>query len=319
MAIFAIDSNGKRIKIAGGGVNLPTGGTAGQVLTKASGSDFDTAWADIVSASNPNILDNWYFADPINQRGQTSYTAGYGIDRWYSTGTMSINVSGLTVTQMLKQLIEGGESFNNKSLTMSILFASGELGTVAGVMNMNSDSWDAAKHIDSGWIGLRLQTNGLIDFRYTCEQPTTVIAAKLELGSQQTLAHKEGDTWVPNDPPPNKATELAKCQRYFQGIIVGIEQDLYRNSLRVFGADINYPVKMASNPVAVSNNIFYAPSYGMGGWRNDGTSTFNCFKEHVNIGYILPEGSPYTAEECRLVSRGNTNGIIAPLFLSADL
>ena len=33
--------------------------------------------------SNPNLLDNWYFGNPVNQKGQTSYTgAGYTIDRW---------------------------------------------------------------------------------------------------------------------------------------------------------------------------------------------------------------------------------------------
>lgn len=34
--------------------------------------------------SNPNLLDNWCFADPINQRGQTEYTSvySYSIDRW---------------------------------------------------------------------------------------------------------------------------------------------------------------------------------------------------------------------------------------------
>ena len=46
--------------------------------------------------------------------------------------------------------------------------------------------------------------------------PLTVIAAKLELGSQQTLAHRDASgNWVLNDPPPNKALELLKCQRYF--------------------------------------------------------------------------------------------------------
>ncbi|MDE7262275.1 MAG: hypothetical protein K2N78_09505 [Oscillospiraceae bacterium] len=33
----------------------------------------------------------------------------------------------------------------------------------------------------------------------------------------QTLAHQDADgNWVLNDPPPNKALELAKCQRYQQ-------------------------------------------------------------------------------------------------------
>ena len=44
-----------------------------------------------------------------------------------------------------------------------------------------------------------------------------ILAAKLELGRNQTLAHQDEDgTWMLNDPPPDKALELAKCQRYYQ-------------------------------------------------------------------------------------------------------
>ena len=44
----------------------------------------------------------------------------------------------------------------------------------------------------------------------------TLLAAKLELGPVQTLAHQDASgNWVLNDPPPNKALELLKCQRYF--------------------------------------------------------------------------------------------------------
>ena len=38
---------------------------------------------------------------------------------------------------------------------------------------------------------------------------------KLEEGAEQTLARKIGDQWVLNDPPPDPALELLKCQRYF--------------------------------------------------------------------------------------------------------
>lgn len=45
-------------------------------------------------------------------------------------------------------------------------------------------------------------------------------AVKLELGSTQTLARNIGTedspNWVLNDPPPNKALEMTKCQRYYQ-------------------------------------------------------------------------------------------------------
>ena len=44
-----------------------------------------------------------------------------------------------------------------------------------------------------------------------------MLAAKLELGPVQTLAHQDASgNWVLNDPPPDKALELLKCQRYYQ-------------------------------------------------------------------------------------------------------
>ena len=64
---------------------------------------------------------------------------------------------------------------------------------------------------DSDYIRIIVQTQNSIQIK----------AAKLELGPVQTLAHKDGDTWVLNDPPPNKALELAKCQRYQAGMLYG--------------------------------------------------------------------------------------------------
>lgn len=50
----------------------------------------------------------------------------------------------------------------------------------------------------------------------TYDTPFDIIAAKLELGSVQTLAHQDADgNWVLNSPPPNRALELAKCQSYY--------------------------------------------------------------------------------------------------------
>ena len=46
------------------------------------------------------------------------------------------------------------------------------------------------------------------------ENEAIIKAAKLELGPVQTLAHWGGTQWVLNDPPPNKADMLARCQRY---------------------------------------------------------------------------------------------------------
>ena len=50
----------------------------------------------------PNLLDNWYFRNPVNQRGQTNYAGtGYTIDRWrtnFSGDTVVINEDGITNT-----------------------------------------------------------------------------------------------------------------------------------------------------------------------------------------------------------------------------
>jgi len=57
--------------------------------------------------------------------------------------------------------------------------------------------------------------NALMQFDITAAGDT-IIAAKLEIGTRQTLTKPdENGTDVLNDPPPNKALELAKCQRYF--------------------------------------------------------------------------------------------------------
>ena len=44
--------------------------------------------------TNPNLLDNWYFGRPVNQRGQTEYTeAGkYVIDRWWLQLDTSLSI-----------------------------------------------------------------------------------------------------------------------------------------------------------------------------------------------------------------------------------
>ena len=55
-------------------------GSAGQVV----GFGADGAAVAVAGWSNPNLLINWYFADPVNQRGQKTYTNdGYTIDKWY--------------------------------------------------------------------------------------------------------------------------------------------------------------------------------------------------------------------------------------------
>ena len=178
--------------------------------------------------SNPNLLDNWYFANPVNQRGQTSYTGeGYGIDRYraYADGTILITDQGI----QLIGLCYWGQPFIAKSKG----FLPGRKFTFSALV----DKPGAVFHLWSTSLGGFLITegsydNGLVTITFTV--PSGVLpndeiritannsaganpafcGMKLELGSQQTLAHKgENGNWVLNEIP-DYGEQLARCQRY---------------------------------------------------------------------------------------------------------
>lgn len=84
----------------------------------------------------------------------------------------------------------------------------------------------------------------IYSYNFDVGESFTLLASKLELGPRQTLAHKDADgNWVLNDPPPDKATELAKCRRYYLG---GYLQAVNLNSNMCF---LPTPVSMRSVPV----------------------------------------------------------------------
>lgn len=174
--------------------------------------------------SNPNLLDNWYFADPVNQRGQTEYTSdGYTIDRWrlgraegVSGARAAVSSDGIKILpgNYIRQMQEDPR-FEDIELTFSALI-NDDLFSFTFVWK-NSTAY-LASPINKGWI---LAYSGVSKYVHLYnlggEADDVVKAAKLELGPVQTLAHQDADgNWVLNDPPPNKALERAKCQRYYQ-------------------------------------------------------------------------------------------------------
>lgn len=178
---------------------------------------------------NPNLLDNWYFGNPVNQRGQTEYTGdAYYIDRWRSwdgdSASLSVVSGGIKIAGTLYQYFESAvyEELWGKTVALSLLLADGTLYT---------DSF-ALKRAD--WYTVHINAHGLDSIQFGINNndfenknnnflrvtPTTVgtlsdtlLAAKLELGSTQTLAHKEGDKWVLNEIP-DYGEQLRRCQRY---------------------------------------------------------------------------------------------------------
>lgn len=163
--------------------------------------------ANSVAASNPNLLDNWYFADPVNQRGKTEYVgAGYTIDRWAlrsADESITIESDGIVINAGygFTQLIENESKIIGKTVTFSALMADGRFDSAT--INQLETAWFGMSVIASRYIvgsGLMIIGNDKL------------LAVKLELGSVQTLAHQDANgNWVLNDPPPDKGMELMKC------------------------------------------------------------------------------------------------------------
>lgn len=185
-----------------------------------------------------NLLHNAYWAAKeyiINQRGQLEYTGGYGIDRWRidnQGGSAKLSIldncirfQKLTTqsAMAIHQSLEFPQFLRGKVITASVL----RRGTGNTSMliytdkgNLGAPSFKPSEKwvLDSYTFTVPTDINRVSLFLYPSTGNnayyTDYMASQLELGPVSTLAHKEGDTWVLNDPPPNLALERLKCQRY---------------------------------------------------------------------------------------------------------
>ena len=227
------------------GVNALTIETGDGLEATMTGSAYNLKLTDntlnsvrvVPTFTRPNLLDNWYFGNPVNQRGQTSYsgTAGYFIDRWQrdagllttlgedgivctrtSTGNNAffskfenyVVLAGARVT--LSALVKGsvgsevtlGYNVGAGSVYADYTACTGDWQLVAFTFDVSDEpsqlSVIARSGFDAGFAG------------------DSVIwrAAKLELGPTQTLAHQDSSgNWMLNEIP-NFGEQLRRCQRY---------------------------------------------------------------------------------------------------------
>ena len=252
----------------------------------------------IVTVSNPNLLDNWYFADPINQRGKTEYSAsaGYTIDRWRRPGgstavivqencirlERSIAYAGMLLSQISENIILK----KGQSITFSVLYEDCELGENAklylrmydhssGLIHsiafpheeksgLITGSYTASKDVSIRNVGIYISSSGETGVNVSLN----LIAAKLEFGTTQTLAREDGDEWVLNDPPPNKALELAKCQRYYweSTHVFSFTSNDVKDNIRAL-VNVQFPVTMHARPAVTIISMKGKEGY-LGDWSS---------------------------------------------------
>lgn len=223
---------------------------AGYGITDAATS------AELGTFVRPNLLDNWYFVGggsqqgggqfPINQRGNTSYSAGaYSIDRWYNrqytTASLVSNGLKLELTNtggypFFTQRLENYQDYLGKTVTVSVMIAAVSAnfkGVRIGIdasnsVSTNSYSWPQTSpfYTTPGVYSVTITLPDTIEYsglnmslyfganNRAIGDYCVISAVKMEQGDTQTLAHQENGTWVLNEIP-NYEDQLARCQRFF--------------------------------------------------------------------------------------------------------
>lgn len=252
---------------------------------------------------NPNLLDNWYFGRPVNQRGKAEYTSNYTIDRWWLQADTSLNVvdGGVNVIGRwdIEQFFE--KALPNGTYTLSLLYKDKTGSDPLRLIAANRLSGDVAQMITKDASGLLSVTftSGNCDklvagFAGSADNVATFVAAKLELGDTQTLAHKENGVWVLNEIP-DFGEQLRRCQRYFfkPQEKYGCYSMVATGSNSLCG-NVIYPVEMRTAPSISITSIrrhdnvteFHPTSFivGNNGGRNGFSVLYNISDFNVDVG-----------------------------------
>lgn len=227
---------------------------------------------------NPNLLDNWYFGNPVNQRGQTEYTTSeriskYTIDRWVQ-GSDRILTSTLTDDGI--KIVAGNDgTYNNfeqlfpdvpTSSTFTLSFLVDNYASVNQIYTgFSSSLFDIKDNLISFTFktGSSISGRKSVGIQLKLGKTVTIKAAKLELGSTQTLAHLENGNWVLNEIP-DYSEQLRKCQRYYyqvhyvqyQTINMAYEDTAYAFLMLPLPVEmrLKYPVMTQSTPILLGTS-----------------------------------------------------------------
>lgn len=211
----------------------------------------------------PNLLDNWYFGRPVNQRGQTEYAGSrYTIDRW-RIGTdknMALSISDdklSIVTDTVDSYFNFDQTLETKILRVGATYTLSFL--TDNYRNINQLYFSEGKSnfiFTDNLANMTFTVNSLISqnpyigIQFKTNTTTSILAAKLELGSTQTLAHREGDKWVLNEVP-DYGEQLRRCQRYFYRVNSHAYGWTYNNN--IVNCLIPLPVTLRTSPVITLN------------------------------------------------------------------
>lgn len=225
---------------------------------------------------NPKLTDNWYWGNPVNQRGwaQGNTNYQYSLDRWISNDlTVSVNDGYVTLTQsgqtnlFMVQRVEANiykHGIAGRKVTISALLKDGQIKTATVTAPAYQENTVAQTVVDGLVLGA-FSAQSEHGFRVFPDvgQSFEIVAVGAELGSQQTLAHQENGVWVLNEIP-KFGDQLAECQRYYYQTHYSQYQTInvsYEDTAHAFillplpvAMRIDNPVLTQSKPIVLGNS-----------------------------------------------------------------
>lgn len=313
------------------GVNALTIETGDGLEATMTGSAYNLKLTDntlnavrvVPTFTRPNLLDNWYFGRPVDQRGgkivqqgkmayrdaactieaggvsetamtvtkvsDTVYTFkggdgsqyyvkaadvvrgyvpawnGYSIDRWSVESDSEVVITFVNggirvkntsnVERQFKQILPIDLNLAGSMITISTLVGD-VIGQIGYVLTQVSDPYKNSAACTITKNGLFSASGSVftgqqkVTFALSPGAELTILAAKLELGPTQTLAHQDAaGSWVLNEVPKG-GDELRECQRYhFNSKSAQNSAFLMRatSSSYLFGT-CTFPVTMRTTP-----------------------------------------------------------------------
>lgn len=266
-----INMNGQPIS----GLNQPTEDTQaankGYVDTAKEEAKAYTD-ASVRKAAPRNLLDNSDFRNPVNQRGQTTYTfgenGGFTIDRWrtWLTGSSLTVCDGyISTTDRIFQRIEHVDM--SSTYTIAVKHLDGTISCFSGSFsNEFGEPQVAFCFAGDGIASVCLGTDGTT---------RELVWAALYEGEYTA------DT-LPEYKPKGYGAELAECQRYYYVYRQWVRACAKTNHLNTAHFNFQFPIPMRLNPAlqydiveGTQPTLINTNAYGIESWSDNGTYTLN--------------------------------------------
>lgn len=266
-----------------------------------------------------NLLDNSDFRNPVNQRGQTSWTNwnNYTVDRWIfrnnPVSEASVGVSGMSITTGSSEIYLE-QAFNKSAKQfyigkpLTLVFSTNE-GLLIKKWTVVDGSY-SREPIGNLQMTIGCLTNFWIDFVVPANKTINIYWAALYEGSYTA------DT-LPAYVPKGYAAELAACQRYYWRYWQNNNMNIgygYMNTADTANITFDFPTKMRIAPTITIGDISTLRVMCVDGLKGTtGYSVVRTTDKQMIVGFTLNNTStPFTP----CVMRSNSGTTIE---FSADL